>query len=50
MVGLNFNATVPDQARLIVSQAEQPTTYKAVLVWRERYLDREGPRTIPMLR
>ena len=45
VVGVNFNATFPDQVHLIVSQAETPTTYKAVLVWRERNLDREAPGT-----
>jgi hypothetical protein len=43
VVGVNFNPVFPDQVYLIVSQAEQPTTYKAVLVWRERNLDRESP-------
>jgi hypothetical protein len=32
-----------DRVYVIVSHAEQPTTYKAVLVWRERNLDREAP-------
>ena len=45
VVGVNTNAVFPDQVYLIVSQAETPTTYKAVLVWRQRNLDREAPGT-----
>lgn len=43
VVGVNFNATFPDQLYLIASQTERLTTYKAVLVWRQRNLDRESP-------
>ena len=43
VVGVNFNATFPDVVYLIVSHADQPTTYKAVLVWRQRQNDREAP-------
>ena len=43
VVGVNTNAVFPDQVYLIVSHAETPTTYKAVLVWRERAADRESP-------
>jgi hypothetical protein len=43
VVGVNFNAIFPDQVYIVVSQAAEPTTYKAVLVWRERTLDRESP-------
>ncbi len=43
VVGVNFNATFPDQVYLIVSHADTPTTYKAVLVWRERQADPEAP-------
>ncbi len=43
VVGVNFNAMFPDQVYLIVSQTEQPATYKAVLAWRQRNLDREAP-------
>jgi hypothetical protein len=43
VVGVNTNTLFPDQAYLIVSQAEQPTTYKAVLVWRERAAERQAP-------
>jgi hypothetical protein len=42
VVGVNFNPMFPDQVYLIVSHAQQPTTYKAVLVWRQRKSDREG--------
>lgn len=51
VVGVNFNAMFPDQAYLIVSHAVEPTTYKAVLAWRQRNLDREAPGTgNPILR
>ena len=40
---MNTNTLFPDQAYLIVSHTQQPTTYKAVLVWRERKSDREAP-------
>jgi hypothetical protein len=43
VVGVNNNVMFPDQVYIVVSQAEQPTTYKAVLVWRERNVDRESP-------
>ena len=43
VVGVNTNTLFPDQAYLIVSHTQQPTTYKAVLVWRERKSDREAP-------
>lgn len=43
VVGVNSSALFPDQVYLIVSHADQPTTYKAVLVWRQRNLDREAP-------
>jgi hypothetical protein len=33
----------PDQVYIVVNQGEQPTTYKAVLAWRERNVDRESP-------
>jgi hypothetical protein len=44
VVGVNTNPTFSDQVYLIVSHAEQPTTYQAVLVWRQRESDRETPR------
>lgn len=43
VVGVNTNPLFPDQVYLIVSHGDQPTTYKAVLVWRERRNDREAP-------
>ena len=43
VVGVDSNAFSPDQSYLIVSHAEEPTTYKAVLVWRQRKLDRQLP-------
>ena len=49
VAGVNFNATFPDQAYLIVSQAEQPRTYKAVLVWRERTTELESPGSKPRM-
>jgi len=49
VVGVNTNLLFPDQVYLIVSHAEQPTTYKAVLVWRVRALDREAPSQGPII-
>jgi hypothetical protein len=43
VVGVNTDALFPDQVYLIVSQAEQPAIYKAVLVWRERNAERQAP-------
>jgi hypothetical protein len=43
VVGVNVNPLFPDQAYLILNQAAGPTTYKVVLVWRERKLDRQAP-------
>jgi hypothetical protein len=37
VVGENPNQTFPDQVYLIVQQSAQPTTYKAVLLWRDTY-------------
>ncbi len=42
--GANSNPTFADQVRVVLSQADQPTTYKAVLVWREPYSNLEAPR------
>jgi hypothetical protein len=39
----NSNPLFPDVARLLVNQAEQPTTYKAVLIWRQAPADIEAP-------
>ena len=33
--GENFNQAFPDQVYLIVQQGAEPTTYKAVLLWRD---------------
>ncbi len=43
VVGVNFNPQFPDQVYLITRHAEQPTTYKAVVVWRHRKFDRQAP-------
>jgi len=43
VVGVNTNTLFPDQVYVIVSHAEQPTTYKAVIVWRGRKFDRQAP-------
>jgi hypothetical protein len=43
VVAENFNQTFPDRVYLIVRPAAQPTTYKAVLVWRTRHEDQEAP-------
>jgi hypothetical protein len=42
-VGENPNQTFPDQAYLIVQQGAQPTTYKAVLLWRDPGYDLQLP-------
>ncbi len=43
VIGQNFNPQFPDVVHLITRHAEEPTTYKAVLVWRHRRFDRESP-------
>lgn len=43
VIGANFNQQFPDLVYLITRHAEQPTTYKAVVVWRQRKLDRQAP-------
>jgi hypothetical protein len=43
-VGENFNPSFPDQVYLIIDQPAQPTTFKAVLVWRDRRTELETPR------
>jgi hypothetical protein len=45
VVGENFNQSFPDQVYLIVQQAAQPTTYKAVLLWRDPAYNFEAPRS-----
>jgi hypothetical protein len=44
VVGENFNQSFPDQVYLIVQHAAQPTTYKAVLLWRDPAYNFEAPR------
>jgi hypothetical protein len=44
VVGQESNPTFPDRVYLVVSQAAEPTTYKAVLVWRDRPTELELPR------
>ena len=48
VVGVNTNPTFSDQVYLIVKHAEQPTTYQAVLVWRQRESERETPKLHPV--
>ena len=43
VVGANENVTFPDQATLVVSQGADPTTFKAVLVWRLRSTEQQAP-------
>ena len=43
VVGLSNNALFPDLAYLIVDQGDAPTTFKAVITWRDREIDREMP-------
>ena len=43
VAGANSNPLFPDMARLLVNQGEQPTTYKAVLIWRQAPADFEAP-------
>jgi hypothetical protein len=43
VAGANSNSLFPDVARLLVNQAEQPTIYKAVLIWRQAPADIEAP-------
>lgn len=43
VIGQNFNPQFPDVVYLITRHAEEPTTYKAVIVWRHRKFDRESP-------
>lgn len=45
VVGENFNQSFADQVYLIVQQGAQPTTYKAVLLWREPAYNFEAPRS-----
>ncbi|HKX01514.1 MAG TPA: hypothetical protein VJX71_03380 [Methylomirabilota bacterium] len=43
VVGSSPNPTFPDQVYMVVNQAEQSTTYKVILVWREPPSSLEGP-------
>src|SRR5229473_1775658 len=44
VVGENFNQAFPDTVYLIVQQGAEPTTYKAVLLWRDPAYNFEAPR------
>ena len=44
VVGVNVNPTFSDQAYVVVHHEPEPTTYQAVLVWRQRDSDREAPK------
>jgi hypothetical protein len=43
VIGANFNPQFPDLVYLIAQHTDQPTTYKAVVVWRQRKFDRQAP-------
>jgi hypothetical protein len=43
VVGENFNQAFPDTVYLIVQHAAEPTTYKAVLLWRDPAYNFESP-------
>jgi hypothetical protein len=43
VVGANDNVTFPDQVTLVVGQGADPTTFKAVLVWRLRNSEQQAP-------
>ena len=45
VVGENFNQSFADQVYLIVQQGARPTTYKAVLLWRDPAYNFEAPRS-----
>jgi len=49
VAGANSHSLFPDVARLLVNQADQPMTYKPVLIWRQAPADFEAPR-IPRTR
>lgn len=50
VVGENSNQTFPDHVYLIVEQGAQPTTYKAVLLWRESTDSIQAPAFTPIQR
>ncbi|HYB42708.1 MAG TPA: hypothetical protein VEL75_13110 [Candidatus Methylomirabilis sp.] len=43
VVGVNTNPAFPDEVYLVVTNAEKAMTYKAVLIWRERAVERQAP-------
>ena len=43
VIAENFNPTFPDRVYIIIRQGPQPTTHKAMLVWRTRHEDQEAP-------
>jgi hypothetical protein len=48
VVGENPNVFFPDHVYLIVQQAARPTTYKAVLLWRDSVHNFEAPDSAPI--
>lgn len=47
LVGVNQNRSFADQVYLVVTHAEQPSTYEAVLVWLPRQGNRTGDAETP---
>jgi len=45
VAGANSNPLFPDVAPPLVTKPEQPTTYRAVLIWRQAPTDFEAPRS-----
>jgi hypothetical protein len=43
LIGVNTNPMWPDHAYIITRHTEEPTTYEAVVVWRQRKIDRQAP-------
>ena len=43
VIGVNTNPQFPDLVYIITQHAEQPTTYEAVVIWRQRKYDRQSP-------
>jgi len=43
VIGVNTNPQFPDVVYIIAQHAEQPTTYEAVVVWRQRKYDLQSP-------
>jgi hypothetical protein len=46
VVGENDNQSLPDQVYLIVEHGPQPTTYKAMLLWREPAYNQQAPSQV----